>query len=379
MNFVYSAPTKVYFGTIDNVNLCSEIGRLGKKILVLSGGISTTSIAEQIVAILKNDFSVELYSGILTNPSAECIESIVKKASIPDVIISVGGGSVHDSSKILSILYTHIGTIEQFTTDGNLGPSSLTNKTLPLITIPTIFGSGAEVSPAALVRINNKKKVVFNPYGYPRTTFINPIYGSTLSRKCCINTALDALVQGVESFVSTKGQDFSRRFSCSAIERVIRSLLELDNPENSPKVLEQLALASIESLYAVGQATVGAVHAISDPLSGIFNLHHGEAVGLLFPQVVEVNYHSAKEQYDYIQKLFDKNLGIKSTSLSNAIIEFYNQIGFDYKSIAKELNTCGIKDKLQYCIQDSYNGDMDGNPCDLNDLLIAEILEKSLR
>ncbi len=378
MNFVYSAPTKVYFGTIDNGNFCSEIGRFGKKVLVLSGGKSTTCIAEQIVSILKKDFSTELYSGVATNPSSEYIEYIAKNASIPDVIISVGGGSVHDSAKILSILFTHVGTIEQFTTDGNLGPGSITSKTLPLITVPTIFGSGAEVSPAALVRINNKKKVVFNPYGYPRVTFINPLYASTLSRKCCINTALDALVQGVESFVSTKAQDFSRRFSYSAIERVIKSLLELNNPENSPKVLEQLALASIESLYAVGQSTVGAVHAISDPLSGIFNLHHGEAVGLLFPQVVEVNYHSAKEMYDYIQKLFDKILGAESTSLSNAIINFYDQIGFDYKSIAKGLNTCGIKDKLQCCIQDSYNGDMDGNPRDLNDLLIAEILEKTL-
>lgn len=380
MNFTYSVPTKVYFGNIDFNNLHAEIAKKGNNVLIVTGGSCTTLIANQIKAGLEEvdkSINIQLVDGITTNSPATYIDKVAASISSPDIILSVGGGSVHDSAKVLAVLCKHKGTVEQYTTDGEYSVPGITDSTLPIVTIPTISGTGAEVSPAALVRINNKKRIVFSPYLYPQATFINPQFASTTPKSLLVKTALDAFVQGIESYVSTLAQDFSMRFSLSAIERILRHLPMLDQPSNSPVVLEQCALASIESLYAVGQSTVGAVHAISDPLSGIFNIHHGEAVGLLLPYVIDINYSAATKQYDEIHNLIDSILQIKTDTIQSAIFAFYEKIGFNGFSVAATLINAGISSHIHQCVCDSFNGDMVGNPKELNNDQVYSILKKA--
>ena len=378
MNFTYFAPTKVCFGTIDTEALQAEIMNYGTNVLLLTGGASTSAIARKIADRLGTEISFQLFSGVATNPLSTHIEEIVAKASKPNVIISVGGGSVHDSAKALSIVLTHEGTVEQYTTDGEYSVPGIKNRLIPVITIPTLSGSGAEVSPAALIRVRDKKRVIFSPYLYPKTTFIDPSLAMSLSRELFMNSALDALVQGIESYVSTASQDFSKRFSKSTITRVIKTLLALRSTGITKEIVEQLALASIEGLYAVGQSSVGAVHAISDPLSGIFDVHHGHAVGMLLPYVAETNYESAASAYDDIQKIFDEATGRRNSSIQKSILRFYSKIGFDPTTTREKLLASGFADCFQQCIRDSYNADMVGNPRELDDALIGKILKKTV-
>jgi len=381
MQFTYFAPTKVYFGEIDFSSLYTEVTKKGKNILILTGGPSTSSVANQIRSGLEkvdSSIAIQTVENITTNPLATYIEEISTTISSPDIIVSVGGGSVHDSAKALSVLCTHKGTIEQYTIDGEYSVSGITDCTLPVVTIPTIFGTGSEVSPAALIRIQDKKRNIFSPYLYPQATFINPRFSSTLSRNLFIKASLDAFVQGIESYVSTKAQDFSERFSLSAIERTLTYLPRLNQPANSPIVLEQCALAAIESLYAVGQSTVGAVHAISDPLSGIFNIHHGEAVGFLLPYVINANYSANPQKYDKIHDMIDSLLQLNTDTLQTSILAFYKKIGFDSSSTATTLRDAGFAKQIRKCVLDSFNGDMVGNPQELNEEIVHSILEKAV-
>ena len=185
-------------------------------------------------------------------------------------------------------------------------------------------------------------------------------------------------MQGIESYVSTKAQDFSERFSLSAIERTLTYLPRLNQPANSPIVLEQCALAAIESLYAVGQSTVGAVHAISDPLSGIFNIHHGEAVGFLLPYVINANYSANPQKYDKIHDMIDSLLQLNTDTLQTSILAFYKKIGFDSSSTATTLRDAGFAKQIRKCVLDSFNGDMVGNPQELNEEIVHSILEKAV-
>ena len=243
MNFIYNTPTKVYFGKMDYDNLVAEIKQYGNKVLVLTGGKSTLKIAENLSDKLKENFTVILKDGIKTNPEIELIESIASEVQKADVILTVGGGSVHDSGKALAIAMTHNEKLEEYTTDGKISVPGITNRVIPVITIPTIFGTGAEVSPAALLKIRNKKRVIFSTHIYPKATFIDCSFTTSLSNDMCIKASLDAMVQGIESSVSTKAQSFSRRFSYSAIERVVASLLALVRENEKAEIMEELALA----------------------------------------------------------------------------------------------------------------------------------------
>ena len=376
MNFTYNTPTKVYFGKIDYNNLIAEIKQYGNKVLVLTGGKNTLKIAENLSDKLKENLTVILKDGIKSNPEIELIERIASEVQKADVILTVGGGSVHDSGKALAIAMTHNEKLEEYTTDGKISVPGITNRAIPVITIPTIFGTGSEVSPAALLKIRNKKRVIFSTYIYPKATFIDCSFTVGLSNDMCIKAALDAIVQGMESSVSTKAQSFSRRFSYSAIERVVASLLALVRGNEKAEIMEELALASIEGLYAVGQSTVGAAHAISDPISGRYDIHHGEAVGILLPYVVEVNYPYAKKEYETIKIIFERKLGQTFRTLSEALDAFYAEIGFDRCALQHEVDRTTFRTDFKELISESYNGDMDGNPREMTDDIIGDILNK---
>ena len=376
MNFTYNTPTKVYFGKIDYNNLIAEIKQYGNKVLVLTGGKNTLKIAENLSDKLKEYLTVILKDGIKSNPEIELIERIASEVQKADVILTVGGGSVHDSGKALAIAMTHNEKLEEYTTDGKISVPGITNRAIPVITIPTIFGTGSEVSPAALLKIRNKKRVIFSTYIYPKATFIDCSFTVGLSNDMCIKASLDAIVQGMESSVSTKAQSFSRRFSYSAIERVVASLLALVRGNEKAEIMEELALASIEGLYAVGQSTVGAAHAISDPISGRYDIHHGEAVGILLPYVVEVNYPYAKKEYETIKIIFERKLGQTFRTLSEALDAFYAEIGFDRCALQHEVDRTTFRTDFKELISESYNGDMDGNPREMTDDIIGDILNK---
>lgn len=376
MNFTYNTPTKVYFGEIDYNNLVAEIKQYGNKVLVLTGGKSTLKIAENLSNKLKEKFTVILKDGIKSNPEIELIESVASEVQKTDVILTVGGGSVHDSGKALAIAMTHNEKLEEYTTDGKISVPGITNRVIPVITIPTIFGTGAEVSPAALLKIRNKKRVIFSTYIYPKATFIDCSFAASLPNDMCIKASLDAMVQGIESLVSTKAQSFSRRFSYSAIERVVSSLLALVRGNEKAEIMEELALASIEGLYAVGQSTVGAAHAISDPISGRYDIHHGEAVGILLPYVVEANYPYAEKEYETIKLIFEKKLGQTFRTLSEALNAFYAEISFDRCALQDEVDRTTFYIDFKELICESYNGDMDGNPREMTDDIISDILKK---
>lgn len=376
MNFKYNTPTKVYFGELDYDSLVAEIKQYGNKVLILTGGKSTQKIAENLSDKLKENCLIILKNGIKSNPEIEFVESLADEVKNIDVILTVGGGSVHDSGKALAIAMTHSEKLEEYTTDGEMSVPGISNKVIPIITVPTIYGTGAEVSPAALLKIRNKKRVIFSTFLYPKATFIDCSFAINLSKDICIKTALDALVQGVESLVSTKAQSFSKRFSYSAIERVVSSLLALVNENEKMDVMEELALASIEGLYAVGQSTVGAVHAISDPISGRYDIHHGEAVGILLPYVVEANYPYAEKEYENVKLILEKKLNKSFKNLSEALNVFYEEIGFDKYTLQREIDRVVFYNDFKDLIRESYNGDMDGNPREMTDDIIGDILKK---
>jgi len=378
MLFTSYTPTKICFGTLDYDSLSSEISGYGREVLILCGGKSTKKIAEKIADGIGKEFSMTLIDGIKSNPEIKLLEDTLNRIKKPDVILTVGGGSVHDSGKALSLGFTHSTDIEEYTTDGKLSVPGIHKNIVPVITIPTIFGTGSEVSAASLLRIDNRKRVIFSPYLYPKAAFIDASLADELPDSLCINAALDALTQGIESLVSLKAQSFSKRYSYSAIQRVISALLRLSDGQEKYGVSEDLALAAVEAMYAVIQTSVGAAHAISDPLSGRYDIHHGEAVATLLPYVCEANYGAASVEYDAVQDIIEEKTGRKFGGICEALLCLYEQIGFDCHMMGAKIDKAVFFRDFNEVIRESYNGDLDGNPTEMTDEIIRTILRKAV-
>lgn len=372
----YVNTTKVFF--TDKVeDIKSYINQLGYlKPLIVTGEQCSLMIAKSIVDVLNiEDFYI--LSGVSTNASSDFIESSLSDIRLfsPDVIITVGGGSVHDTGKAISVMLfaTNATTLEDYAVDGKLSVPGIKNST-PIITIPTLVGSGAEVSPAALVRINNKKRVIFSPLLHPLATFVNVDYLESLSNYQLGRSAFDSLIQALEGLISTNSNAISNAFASETIAYFNDVYPALKNGVVDYADKEKLAVASIMSSYVCSTASVGAIHALSDPISGRFNTHHGEALALVAVDVLKYNLQDVSE--NTLSKLDNLlyNISSEQTAAKERIID-------KIQSIIGELGLLCNKGKhrlegklLDSMTSEAFNPDMAGNPHSFTEGEVKEIL-----
>lgn len=375
MQFNYQNTTKLYFTKelVEDLNSFLNNNKY-KKALVITGGKSTTKLAQEIIRGIT--IECKLYSGVQSNPLSEMVEQISLDAKTfnPDVIITIGGGSVHDTGKAVAILYFDEGhNTEDFTVNGSLSVPGI-KKALPVITIPTLYGSGAEVSPAALIRIGNEKRVIFSPILHPLASFINTDLTKGLKSYEVARSSFDAFIQALEGFISLSANNISNAFGKITIEYFNDCLPALKSGNYSDDILEKLAIASSFSSYVCSTASVGAIHAISDPISGRFNVHHGTALAMVAVGVLKKNMYAKSEA---VVKELDELLSNVSSNKNNVYERTIDKIEKIISSLGL-LN--GVKpiqvsnDILCHMVKESFNGDMAGNPYDFSENEIKLIL-----
>ena len=107
-NFQYCNPTKLYFGDDSLKFLNTELPKYGENVVLVYGGgsIKKNGIYDEVVEILKaNGKNISEISGVMPNPTVEKLYEgveIARKANA-DLILAVGGGSVCDYSKAVSV------------------------------------------------------------------------------------------------------------------------------------------------------------------------------------------------------------------------------------------------------------------------------------
>lgn len=381
MGINYQNTVKVFF-TKDASDIVSFVeANEFKRVLFVTGCVKTKDIADSLKDEFK-EFETKTLSGVETNANSQWIDKNISEAKSfsPDVIITVGGGSVHDTGKALAIMIGSSSefSIEDYTVNGKLSVPGIKN-VLPIITVPTISGSGAEVSPAALLRINNQKRVVFSPLLHPIATFVNTDYARLLGIRQISRSAFDSFIQAAEGFVSTAANNISNAFAAETIRyfNMILPYLVKDNPNCiTEDVLEKIAVASIFSSYVCSTASVGAIHAISDPISGRYNVHHGTALAMVAPDVFAYNLQKiSSEKIEQLDSLLS-NIDSIPGSLVNNIVNKVTKIINDLHLLDEIKDLSFSKDDISQMASESFNPDMSGNPYEFNADEISSIFRK---
>lgn len=290
------------------------------------------------------------------------------------LLLLLGGGSVHDTGKAISVmLYSDDKVdIEDYTVDGKLSVPGI-KKTLPIITIPTLVGSGAEVSPAALIQIGNKKRVMFSTLLHPTATFINNSFLGTLSINKISRSAFDSLVQALEGFISTSANAISDAFAMQTISYFNEVYLSLKEDKVTVKENEKLAVASIFSSYVCSTASVGAIHALSDPISGRYNIHHGSALAMVAVDVLRYNLEAVDD--DKVEKLDNMLFNVTSSqeNVRTRVIEKISNIIVELHLLKNVEKIRADKETIKSMCKESFNPDMAGNPYEYSEEEVALI------
>lgn len=250
-------------------------------------------------------------------PTDQMIDAIVKDAKQYDYdrIIAVGGGTVIDISKVLSLKVPD-ESVKLFTNEAEIV------KEKELLLIPTTCGTGSEVTNvtvAALTALNTKKGLASDAT-YASAAVLIPESMQGLPDKVFSTSSIDALIHAVESYLSPKASPFTELFSLEAIDQIVEGYVKIiaegNTREARNRYLKQFCLASNYAGIAFGNAGCGPVHAMSYALGGAFHMAHGESNYQLFTAVLK-KYIEKNPEGEKIHFLNDRLAGLIGCESSN--------------------------------------------------------------
>jgi alcohol dehydrogenase class IV len=279
---------KIFLGYNSYKKLYSILEGLSpKKIFLVTGEKSYfLSGAKDLLSEFINKYEYFRFYDFETNPK---LKDLINGINIfnrekCDIIIGVGGGSVMDIAKSISLLATQKGDLEEFIK----GEISLKERQIPSIMIPTTAGTGSESTHFSVIYINKTKYSLAHNSILPNFVILDPLFTKNLPPCITACTSMDALCQGIESFWSTNSTEESRTYSKQAIELIMPNIIKnVNNPDRASR--GKMLIASNLAGKAINIAKTTAAHSVSYPLTSYFNVPHGHAVALTLPYFIEFN------------------------------------------------------------------------------------------
>lgn len=300
------------------------VGLNGKKaILFTDKGLRQTPIIDELLATFKNTAVrvVEVFDNIEQDAKAKNITEAVAfvKKHQADTLIAVGGGSVLDAVKgIKWMLAKGYDDMEQsLTTSLREFPPQAQPTGIPHIAIPTTAGTGAEVSPMAVI-FNEKeqeKMVLRTPYLNADVALLDPYVTLGLPPMITAFTGMDALTHAIEGYFSTTATPFTDAYALYAAKLIIDNLPIVVNDGTNVEARSNMLLASTMAITAFGFGNNGVpVHNMAHVFGAKYRIPHGLANAVLLPNVMEAlpTFYNEKIQN------FAKNLGVATEHQTTA-------------------------------------------------------------
>lgn len=279
MRFNYHNPVKIHFGVkwLEAVENLAQRLKDTKFLLITSQGFSKRGLSGKIANALGAQLA-GIVDEIAPNPQIKHLQSIKAKLCDFDAIIALGGGSVIDSAKFLSV--------DSVFENDNFKIKSQPKK---LFAFATTSGTSSELTHWATIWDNDAfvKHSLSDEILYPKEAFYDANLSLSLPRQTTIYTALDALSHSFESIWNNNANPISTHYALMAIEIILRDLVELSQNLHSLQLRSNLMLASIYAGLAFSNTQTALAHALSYPLTMRFGTPHGLACSFSLPLLLE--------------------------------------------------------------------------------------------
>lgn len=283
---------------ITKVGIASEIGEhlsqlkqhVQKALLLTQPALQKSGAVEKVVASLDQaGVSVDVTTDVEPEPTLSNIENVYQatlNVTDYDVLIGLGGGSILDTTKLLSVMKNNDMSLEEM-----LGTDQVKQPGIPTVLIPTTSGTGAEVTPNAIVTLPEKelKIGVVSSYLLPNLVLIDAALTTGLPKPITAATGMDAFTHALESYISNKANPISDMFALEAIRLISANIETAYFDGENIEARERMLIGSMYGGMALTAAGTAAVHAMAYPLGGKYKIAHGVANSMLLPHVTQFN------------------------------------------------------------------------------------------
>lgn len=283
-NFSYANPTKLYFGDDSLKSLNTELPKYGKNIVLVYGGgsVKKSGLYDEVIAILNaNGKTVSEIAGVMPNPTIEKLYEgmeIAQKANV-DLILAVGGGSVCDYAKALSV---SVNCDEDPWEKYYLKFEEPSCETIPVGCVLTMAGTGSEMNAGAVITNHASKLKIGHVFAdekiMPRFSILNPNYTLTLPKYQMCAGIYDIFNHICEQYFSGDDDNTSDYMS----EGLMKSLIYSSHIANKdPQDYEArsnimwTATWALNTLVAKGKSTDWMVHMLGQAVGAVTDATHG--------------------------------------------------------------------------------------------------------
>ena len=287
--FTYSYPVKVYFGEgAAKKNLADELAKVGKTVMFAYGGgsIKRNGIYDELTAILKDaGKDIVEFHGIMSNPTYAKVQEGAKLAKDRqiDFILAVGGGSVIDCCKIVSVQAKLEEDIWELEYEKGGRPTEF----IPMGAVVTAFGTGAEENNGAV--ITNEGKMLKSPLwgAFYDFTILDPQFTMTMPMKQVISGAFDSLSHSMETYMGfPRETNYSDEINEATQRNIIRNIrAALENPDDLQARSELVWAAAMaeNGMLKIGKVTDFQCHMLEHQLGAYTDCNHGQGLAVLHP------------------------------------------------------------------------------------------------
>lgn len=283
-NFSYCNPTKLYFGENALGNLTSELAKYGRNVVLVYGGgsIKKNGIYDEVIGILRSaGKAVAEIAGVMPNPTIhklyEGIE-IARKNKV-DFILAVGGGSVVDYAKALSVsVHCEEDPWEKYYARFEEPACDI----VPVGAVLTMVGTGSEMNAGAVITYPEKKLKIGHVFAdetvMPRFAVLNPRYTMSLPGYQMVAGIYDIFNHICEQYFSGEDDNTSDYISEGLMKSVIHSSrIAVQTPDDyeARSNLMWTATWALNTLVSRGKSTDWMVHMLGQSVGACCNATHG--------------------------------------------------------------------------------------------------------
>ena len=279
----------------------------------------------------------------------------------PDGLVAIGGGSTMDLGKGVALLMTN--NVPALSLKGF--PKDVSDP-VPLLTVPSLLGSGAEVSFNAVFidEAEGRKLGINSRKNFPKKSVIDPKLSMTAPIESVIASAMDSLVHCVDSFGSKKHTPMSRIFSIEGFQRTFYALQQgqLDRAESRL----DLALGSVCGVTALMNSGDGPTNGFAYYVGVKHKVPHGLAGAIFLKEVMRYNYNQGYDKYAMLNPMHSGGSAREATAeLLDQLDSLYQQL--EIPNLAPYGYGKGNMAELARNASMALSGSFSGNPVEFNE------------
>ena len=320
MIMTFHLPTKIIFGSGSLARLGAEARGIGQKAIVVTGSSSMrqTGVLDIVAKDLRNNGVVAVvFDKVEPNPRAATVDEGARMAKGVDLVIGLGGGSVMDAAKAIALAGSGTQPIWGYIE----GEIKVKGMVPAIMQVPTVAASGSEINSNAVITNweTRDKRVLISPYLYAKVSIIDPTLTLTVPGKPTAQGGIDIFCHLAESYLTagrpsplTDGiMEATMRLAVGSLPRV---LAKMDDMRARTRLSWASTVACSQFTRLGGGAGTMTLHGIEHPLSGYYDIAHGDGLAaLLLAWMRHTSLTKPKRFYSLGRNVFGKEDGILAT------------------------------------------------------------------